>query len=98
MEVIRPDDIDVLWADILQERRAQDAQWGGPAHDDEHTEEDWVSFIDKFLTRVDRDADDAFTNPELNPELLEGVRIRSGKNRRSGYRRDSRRAEGSGQS
>ena len=52
MEVIRPDDIDVLWADILQERRAQDVQWGGPAHDDEHERLDWPYFLVKFLQRA----------------------------------------------
>ena len=24
-------------------------QWGGPAHDDEHTEQDWIIFIKKQL-------------------------------------------------
>lgn len=31
--------------DILAERAAQDAQWGGPAHDDEHSMIDWLNYI-----------------------------------------------------
>lgn len=37
---------DVL-ADVLEERSRQDAQWGGAAHDDEHTTSDWMNFIVK---------------------------------------------------
>jgi len=33
-------------ADILAERKRQDAQWGGPAHDDSHNIWDWLHFID----------------------------------------------------
>lgn len=31
---------------IMRERDHQDAKWGGPEHDDEHSEEDWQEFID----------------------------------------------------
>jgi hypothetical protein len=31
--------------DILTERTNQDAQWGGPAHDDTHSPLDWATFI-----------------------------------------------------
>lgn len=36
---------------IQQERRAQDAQWGGPSHDDTHMTGDWFTYI---LYQVDR--------------------------------------------
>lgn len=35
---------------IDKERDAQDKQWGGPDHDDQHTFRDWLNFIDKQLT------------------------------------------------
>lgn len=38
--------------DVRKERAAQDAQWGGSAHDDEHTPEEWFSFRQKFEERV----------------------------------------------
>lgn len=46
--------------DILAERASQDAQWGGPAHDDEHFIEDWLDFIEKQTqtARVVIDYDD----------------------------------------
>lgn len=31
--------------DIMNERARQDAKWGGPEHDDEHTMAEWFSFI-----------------------------------------------------
>lgn len=31
--------------DILKERNNQDAQWGGPAHDDTHYSDDWWAYI-----------------------------------------------------
>lgn len=34
-----------VFAEILQERMAQDRQWGGPEHDDDHWVEDWNRFI-----------------------------------------------------
>lgn len=34
---------------VLEERRRQDAQWGGPEHDDAHDIEDWFVFIDRQL-------------------------------------------------
>jgi hypothetical protein len=30
---------------VVMERRAQDKQWGGPEHDDEHDAHDWENFI-----------------------------------------------------
>lgn len=38
--------------DVVQERAAQDVQWGGPEHDDEHQPWEWVGFIEKHLKRA----------------------------------------------
>lgn len=40
--------------EIRQERAAQDALWGGPAHDDEHSPEEWLSFIQDYHDRAHR--------------------------------------------
>ena len=34
-------------ADVLAERARQDAQWGGPSHDDQHDPVDWSHFIEE---------------------------------------------------
>ena len=38
--------------EIARERVAQDAQWGGPAHDDARTAGDWLYFVHKQLQRA----------------------------------------------
>lgn len=38
--------------DIRGERAAQDAEWGGPTHDDSHNERDWAAFITVHLGRA----------------------------------------------
>ena len=42
--------LDVLQG-ILEERRAQDEQWGGPAHDDSHTSAHWHDLLHEHLYR-----------------------------------------------
>lgn len=37
---------------VNAERLRQDAQWGGPAHDDTHSDEDWLNFITKQAGKV----------------------------------------------
>jgi predicted aminopeptidase len=37
---------------ILDERKRQDEQWGGPEHDDEHDTAEWVEFVGKQLERA----------------------------------------------
>lgn len=34
--------------DVLEERKRQDAKWGGPEHDDLHTAAEWREFRDRF--------------------------------------------------
>lgn len=38
--------------DIASERVKQDKKWGGPAHDDQHTRNDWLDIIDEHLVRA----------------------------------------------
>lgn len=37
---------------ILEERKRQDEEWGGPSHDDQHSALDWPGFIRKQLNRL----------------------------------------------
>ena len=36
-----------IYIDIALERNRQDAQWGGPSHDDSHSTRDWAGFVEK---------------------------------------------------
>jgi hypothetical protein len=52
---------DDVYEAIRQERAAQDARWGGPEHDDQHSNFDWIAYIAKHVGRAvqwpfDRDA------------------------------------------
>lgn len=38
-----------LYAQVEEERRAQDAQWGGAANDDLHSPRDWVALACRHL-------------------------------------------------
>ena len=45
----------VPFPEIEAERAAQDNQWGGPAHDDQHELSDWLTSgwgMDRFLQRA----------------------------------------------
>lgn len=41
-----------IYAEIEQERVAQDREWGGAEHDDTHDRVDWGSFIGRHLGRA----------------------------------------------
>lgn len=43
---------DKLYSEVELERRVQDEKWGGPDHDDEHIDENWVDFITLRARRV----------------------------------------------
>jgi hypothetical protein len=49
-------------AEVIGERERQDAQWGGPEHDDRHLANDWVAIIVRHLGLAADDA--AATDPE----------------------------------
>ena len=42
----------ILGPETLARRVAQDEQWGGPAHDDTHSPEDWIIWISDFTNRA----------------------------------------------
>lgn len=33
------------YGDVVAERQRQDAKWGGPEHDDQHSPDEWLGFI-----------------------------------------------------
>ena len=35
--------------EVSKERAIQDAQWGGAAHDDKHTEPEWIAILARHL-------------------------------------------------
>ena len=39
-------------SEVSLERHRQDQEWGGPQHDDQHTPDDWVPMMKKFLART----------------------------------------------
>ncbi len=56
--------------DIERERVAQDKQWGGPEHDDEHSGSDFVRFIREHTDRA-RKAINAGDLDEYRKQLIE---------------------------
>lgn len=44
--------------EIRAERAAQDAQWGGPEHDDEHSPDDFMGFITRQVVKGAGDGSD----------------------------------------
>ncbi len=41
-----------VYDEIKAERAAQDAQWGGPAHDDEHRPSDWIGYLCTHIAKA----------------------------------------------
>jgi hypothetical protein len=58
--------LDAVLAEVATERGAQDAQWGGPEHDDGH---DWHEWADLIHNRASR-ADEAGTASECRLEMV----------------------------
>ena len=61
-------DYDLIIGEIGIERRAQDQQWGGPAHDDAHVGTEWADYIHKQNTLASVQA--------LNPEQFESRMVK----------------------
>lgn len=57
-DILRATQSDTM-AEVVGERIRQDQKWGGPEHDDEHSEDDWHTFIGERL--------DNGVNPPLEP-------------------------------
>lgn len=51
-----------VYAAINYERTAQDKQWGGSAHDDDHSVDDWCDYIEKQVTLIRQSS--AGTDPD----------------------------------
>lgn len=47
----------LLAGEVIPERVLQDAQWGGPQHDDTHTPDNWLSYIGKQMYKVQTEQD-----------------------------------------
>ena len=47
----------IIGSELVARRERQDAQWGGPQHDDEHDRRDWPTYMEKFMLRADADAE-----------------------------------------
>ncbi len=43
--------------DVREERMNQDAQWGGPEHDDKHTTNDWTMLIRYQVAKANREGE-----------------------------------------
>lgn len=41
-----------IYREIESERAEQDAEWGGPSHDDEHSAGDWLEFLRKHWAKA----------------------------------------------
>jgi hypothetical protein len=41
-----------IYEQIQMERIAQDFQWGGPEHDDNHSAWDWIAYLTKHVGRA----------------------------------------------
>ena len=41
-----------VWKQVSGRRFQQDAQWGGPTHDDRHIPSDWIEFIVKQMSQA----------------------------------------------
>ena len=41
-----------VWRHVSDKRFQQDAQWGGPAHDDHHIPSDWIEFIVRQMSQA----------------------------------------------
>lgn len=52
---------------IEVERARQDAQWGGPSHDDQHGPDDWLDYIQK---QVDAARNDSLSAEDYRRRLV----------------------------
>lgn len=56
--------------DVDRRRREQDVRWGGHAHDDRHTPEQWLTLLAKYLGRAAAATPTLGGNPRLYREAL----------------------------
>lgn len=60
----------LIYREVDAERDRQDAQWGGPAHDDEHQGSDFVRFVREHTDHA-RNAIHAGALDEFRKQLVE---------------------------
>lgn len=65
----------VVLDQIRAERHRQDAQWGGPGHDDLHKHRDWTKFIEEHNDRASKVIADAKGRPDLDQYRKQLVEI-----------------------
>ncbi len=63
---------DLIFRDIDRERSLQDARWGGPAHDDQHTVSDWIALLTRHAGLA---ASDGIQAPDLERYRRQLVRV-----------------------
>lgn len=42
----------LVLAEVAEERKEQDEEWGGAAHDDQHGSNDWIAYIAKHVGKA----------------------------------------------
>ena len=58
-----------IFKEIAEERGYQDFKWGGPSHDDQHDEDDWIGFIEEHARK-------AAPGMDLDPQLFRKQMVR----------------------
>jgi len=61
--------MEILGPDLTACRTAQDAEHGGPTHDDTHTPSEWCAFLKKFVGRAEYQASIAGDPPWIDKRL-----------------------------
>lgn len=56
---------------VSEERKRQDAQWGGSDHDDEHERVDWLRFVDEHVRRARRAVNHTGDLDEYRQQMVE---------------------------
>ena len=51
---VAPDSLARVLSEVEDRRKEQDAQWGGPKHDDDHRPSDWARYMRKFISRANK--------------------------------------------
>lgn len=59
-----------LLAELIAERARQDAQWGGPARDDQHAPTDWLDLIDDQMMAVTQEGGEATGADVIRARLI----------------------------
>ena len=63
-----------VFDEIMAERTRQDAQWGGPSHDDTHDPSDWMNFVanqlEKFAHSMLHRGESYYTTPDARQRFI----------------------------